>query len=104
MSNSRKSNSVKDVTIDDYGRIFVPKPIRDRLGLTSGSKLELSVTSDEEDIGSITLRPKTSESPLGREGELLVHTGRLIGEDFDVAEHLREQREERAARHIRPKS
>lgn len=93
-----------EVTVDDYGRIVIPKPIRDRLGLESGSSLELDVVSEEEVGGeAITLRPRGQEPTLQRKGGLLVHTGRLTDTDFDVVQQLREQREERAQRHAQLK-
>jgi len=91
-----------EVTVDDYGRIVIPKPIRDRLGLESGSSLELDVAS-EGGGEAITLRPRGQEPPLQRKGGLLVHTGCLTDEDFDVVQQLREQREARAQRHARRK-
>jgi len=89
-----------DVEIDDYGRIVIPKSIRDRLGLEANSSLELRVHSDEEGTGSLTLTPKEQEAPLQRKGELLVHTGRLTDEEFDVLQHLREERRRRARTHV----
>lgn len=37
-------------TIDAAGRIVVPKPVRDDLGLTAGSELELSVVDRRIEI------------------------------------------------------
>jgi AbrB family looped-hinge helix DNA binding protein len=90
-----------DVTVDEYGRIVIPKSIRDRLGLEAGSSLKLDVDASEEERESITLRPEGQEPPLRREGDLLVHTGRLTDENFDVVEQLRAQRDERAQDHAR---
>lgn len=90
-----------EVTVDDYGRIVIPKSIRDRLGVESGSSLDLAVNASEEGGESITLRPKGQEPPLRREGDLLVHTGRLTDEDFDVVDQLRKQHDERARNHAR---
>lgn len=84
-----------DVTIDDYGRIVIPKPIRDRLGLESGSSLSLEIAEVDEDRRSITLRLKGQESPLQRKGDLLVHTGQLTDEGVDIVEVLRDHRTER---------
>lgn len=96
---SSKSATAMDVTIDDYGRIVIPKSIRDRLGLESGSSLTLEIADVGEDVESITLRPKGQEPTLQQKGNLLVHTGRLTDEEFNVVEQLRNQREERAQRH-----
>jgi AbrB family looped-hinge helix DNA binding protein len=94
-----KSAAAMDVTIDNYGRIVIPKPIRDRLGLESGSSLTLEIADSDENGESITLRPQGQEPPLQQKGNLLVHTGRLTDENFDVVEQLRDQRAERAQRH-----
>ncbi len=88
-----------EVTIDDYGRIVIPKSIRDRLGLQSGTALELGIQTEEEGDGSITLRPKRQTPPLQRKGSLLVHTGELSEERFDVVEHLRGKRQKWALKH-----
>jgi AbrB family looped-hinge helix DNA binding protein len=88
-----------DVTIDDHGRIVIPKSIRDRFGLESGSSLTLEVADADEHEAAITLRPQGQELLLQQKGDLLVHTGRLTDEEFDVVEQLRNQREERARRH-----
>jgi len=79
------------------GHIVDGKP-RDQLAIESGSALEVEVGTEERG-GSITLRPKGQEPALQQKGELLVHTGELTEEDFDVAEHLRVERQKRARRH-----
>jgi AbrB family looped-hinge helix DNA binding protein len=43
-------------TIDRLGRVVVPKPIRDKLGLRGGESLEV-----EERDGSIEIRPAPTE-------------------------------------------
>lgn len=88
-----------EVTIDDYGRIVIPKSIRDRLGLQSGTALEIGIQSDDEAEGTITLTPKRQTPPLQQKGPLLVHTGELSEERFEVAEHLRGTRQKRALKH-----
>ena len=91
--------AMMEVTIDDYGRIVIPKAIRDRLGLESGSSLELDVDASGESGESITLCPRKREPTLQRKGDLLVHTGRLTDEEFDVVQQVRAQRQQRAERH-----
>lgn len=44
------------ITIDRLGRVVVPKPIRDKLGLRGGEALEV-----EERDGVIELRPAATE-------------------------------------------
>jgi AbrB family looped-hinge helix DNA binding protein len=88
-----------EVKIDDYGRIVIPKEIRDKLGMGSGSALEIRVDSGGEAGGTITLRPKGQEPALQQKGELLVHSGTLTEEEFDVVEQIRSERRERARKH-----
>jgi AbrB family looped-hinge helix DNA binding protein len=86
-----------EVTIDEYGRIVIPKALRERLGLEAGTVLELDVPSEAPD--TIRLAPKGRQPALRQKGELLVHTGRLTEEEFDVVEQLRQTRAARAAKH-----
>ena len=51
------------VTIDAAGRIVVPKPIRDALGLAAGTQLEIS-----ERDGAIVLEPEPVPMRLVRRG------------------------------------
>lgn len=92
-----------EVTLDDYGRIVIPKEVRNQLGIESGSSLEVRVDPESgpggEAGGAITLRPKGQEPALQREGELLVHSGRLTEEGFDLVEQIRSGRRERARKH-----
>lgn len=88
-----------DITIDDYGRIVIPKEVRDQLGLESGSALDIRVDPDENAKWAITLTPKGQFPALQQKDELLVHTGTLTDEDFDVVEQIRSERRERARTH-----
>lgn len=88
-----------EVKIDDYGRIVIPKAVRETLGIESGSSLEVRVDPEGEIGGTITLKPTGQEPALQKKGELLVHSGKLTDEDFDVVEQIRSDRHERARRH-----
>jgi AbrB family looped-hinge helix DNA binding protein len=88
-----------DIQIDDYGRIVIPKEVRDRLGIESGSVLEIRVDLEEKTGGAITLKPRGREPALQQKGELLVHTGELTDESFDVVEQIRSERRGRARKH-----
>ena len=88
-----------EVKLDDYGRIVIPKEVRDKLGIESGSSLEIRVEREEEIGGTITLSPRGQEPALQQKGELLVHSGTLTEEEFDVVEQIRSGRRDRARKH-----
>jgi AbrB family looped-hinge helix DNA binding protein len=88
-----------EVKIDDYGRIVIPKEVRERLGIEPGSALEIHVDQEGDAGGAITLTLKDQEPALQQKGALLVHSGRLTEEDFDVVEQIRATRRERARKH-----
>lgn len=88
-----------DITIDDYGRIVIPKEVRDQLGLESGSALEIRVDPADNAEGAITLTPKGQSPTLQQKDELLVHTGTLTDKGVDVVEQIRSERRERARTH-----
>ncbi len=77
------------VAIDKAGRIVVPKPLRERLGLHAGSQLELSELRD-----GIKLRLVSSKPSLVEIDGLLVHQGEYEG-DQDLTTAVERQREER---------
>ena len=76
-----------ETTLDEFGRIVIPKRIRSRLGLQRGSTLSI----DESGEG-ILLRPAGLEPPLKLVGGVLVFCGRATGE---VEDAVRGQRDER---------
>ena len=90
-----------DVTIDKFGRIVIPKVVRDSLGLKAGSELQVEITEEETGERTIALRPGQEKALLIDEDGLLVYTGVLKVQDFDVVEHIRVTRDERAHRTTR---
>ena len=56
-------------TIDGAGRVVIPKPIRERAGLSSGTKLRI-----DYDDGRIVIEPAQKPAILVQEGSLLVAT------------------------------
>lgn len=58
-----------EATVDDVGRIVLPKPLRDRLGLTPGTKVDVS----EYGRGLQVV-------PGGRTARLVEREGRLVAE------------------------
>jgi AbrB family looped-hinge helix DNA binding protein len=79
-----------NVTLDNAGRIVIPKTLRDELGLCPGDVLAL-----ESDGERITLRPIRSGSPMSKEqGVWVFRSGRKIAasETDRVLDALREER------------
>jgi len=83
------------VTIDKLGRIVVPKPVRERLGLAPGARLDL-----EEDNGEMRLRPAAVPARLEeRDGVLVVvhDVGARLDEDsvLRLRDEIRQERLDR---------
>jgi AbrB family looped-hinge helix DNA binding protein len=74
-------------TIDRFGRVVVPKDMRDRLGLRPGAELNI-----EEHNKEIVIKQTEQESPLRIEDGVLVFAGTALG---DITENIRRNREER---------
>lgn len=73
--------------LDQFGRIVIPKAIRDDLGLEPGAELEIA-----EDGETITLTPTDLPPCVRRKGHILVYTGKAVG---DLVGAVRRDREER---------
>ena len=90
------------VTIDKFGRVLIPKPLRDQLGLKAGAELSLDVHTGGDGAPALELRavPDADDADGGlvHANGRLVHSGHPTG-DMDVARILREEREGRALRH-----
>lgn len=83
-----------DLTIDKFGRVVIPKKIRDRLGLEPGSTLRLDISREAEGE-KLSLRPIRKEDALQRKGRLLVHTGELRDEATEFVARDRERRDQK---------
>ena len=77
----------RQVSLDRFGRIVLPKDVRDRLGLEPGAMLEIEEAGDE-----IRLKPVREEPCFVLKGGVLVYTGKAIG---DVDGAVRAHREGR---------
>ena len=73
--------------LDRFGRVVVPKEIRDRLGLKPGTEIEIDEHGNE-----VLLKPVEHESPLQLEDGVLVFTGTATA---DLTEAIRRHRQER---------
>ncbi len=75
------------ISIDGFGRIVLPKKLRENLGLEPGALLEV-----EEMGGEIRLKPIHGEPGLRRKGDVLVYTGKPTGKIEDAVRAHREGR------------
>ena len=74
-------------TIDRFGRLVVPKELRERLGLRPGDEVEVEGHESE-----LTLKPLVQEAPLCLEEGVLVYCGRASGDIEASVRHVREER------------
>ncbi len=77
------------LTMDKAGRIILPKPLRDRLGLRAGSNLDVVETPE-----GIRLKPVEAEPLMVKEGETWVFTGKLPP-GYDILRAVDDDREAR---------
>lgn len=73
--------------IDKFGRIVVPKEMRQRAGLHPGTEIEIN-----EQGRDIVIKHSEHEPLLRDEDGVLVYTGKAAG---DIISAVRKQREER---------
>ena len=77
-----------NVIVDKFGRLVLPKVIRDNLGLEAGSELKI-----EEAAEKIILTVVHHDShPLQMEEGVLVFTGRAIGNIEEAITRVRDER------------
>lgn len=80
------------MTLDRFGRMVLPKMIRDHFGLQPGDVIEAEEHSD-----AIVLRPVTPTGCIRREGRALVFTGKATGDIAGVLGGVRDARLNRMA-------
>ena len=64
-----------EATLDRFGRIVIPKRVREDFGLHVGSVLEIEERNDQ-----IVLSVRREEPDLVREDGVLVYTGEAVGD------------------------
>jgi AbrB family looped-hinge helix DNA binding protein len=77
-----------ETTLDKYGRIVVPKPLRDRLGIEAGTDLILEAEGDH-----LILRP-VRQAVLEEQDGLLVSTAE-VDDTVDIQSVIDDVRAER---------
>ena len=87
-----KYHSGMIVTIDNAGRLVVPKPLREQFNLTPGCELRIEAAAD-----GITLRRSDAEPTLVRKQGILVHHG-AARSTLDIGAFVRAERNARHAR------
>ena len=88
-----------ETTLDSFGRVLVPKPLRDRLGLEPGTVLEMEDTG-----GEIRLRPVRDKPLLVKKGKVLVYGGKAAGDILRAVKAHREARIKKLSLHSRPET
>ena len=76
-----------EVTLDRFGRIVIPKKIREDFHLQVGSSIRI-----EEGEGEIVLKPVEGEPSLVKKDGVLVFSGKAVG---NVETAIEEHRQER---------
>ncbi len=76
-----------EATLDRFGRIVIPKKIREDLHLQVGSSIRI-----EEGDGKIVLKPIEGEPSLLKKDGVLVFSGKAVG---NVETAIEEHRQER---------
>ncbi|MGH9437353.1 MAG: AbrB/MazE/SpoVT family DNA-binding domain-containing protein [Terriglobia bacterium] len=84
------------VKIDKSGRIVVPKPLRQRLGLKPEMELEIV-----EQLGGVLLRPVEQQPSMVQVDGLWVHQG-TAGHEVNLERVLEAVREERIQSVLKP--
>ena len=78
---------IKETIVDRFGRIVIPKKIRDDFNLRAGSQIRF-----EETEQGIVLKPVHGEPNLHWKDGVLVFSGSALGDLRDVIEKHREER------------
>ncbi len=76
-----------EVSIDRFGRVVIPKPIRDDLGLRGGDLLRC-----RRHEGGLMISVVEASLPLVEDGKLLVYRGEALDDLSSEVERLREER------------
>ena len=84
-----------ETTLDKFGRVVIPKEIRDNLGLKPGEVLQIERIEDE-----VILKPLKEETPLHIKEGVLVFSGTATG---NIIESVRIHREERLRKIASPR-
>lgn len=76
-------------TLDKFGRVIIPKKLRKKLGIHSGSNLNIS-----DEGNRIVLEVIHEDDPIVNKDGILVYTGKLRG---DIKDEVKKDRRNRIA-------
>ncbi|NMG20408.1 AbrB/MazE/SpoVT family DNA-binding domain-containing protein [Brasilonema bromeliae] len=74
------------VRLDNFGRVLIPKNVREQLGLTNATQFSLSIQDDK-----LVLSPLTQPSNVYHLGSTLVVESQPIGNLETAIDELREE-------------
>jgi len=85
------------VTIDKYGRILIPKRLREQLGIQLEQPLELRVSEDGASLEIVPPRPAVAEVVITESGWPVIRhpEGTNINWETDIVKQIKQEREER---------
>ncbi len=81
-----------ETAIDKFGRVTVPKKIRDNLGLEAGTTLQI-----KEKEGKIVFSVNSSKQTLKMLNGVLMYTGKVVG---DVQAAVKKDRDSRIGKFL----
>lgn len=76
-----------NTSIDKFGRVLIPKALRDQLGLEPDATLEI-----EQQGSALILKVRVDSPRFKREGGVLVLVGKRTGNIENVLHEIREER------------
>ena len=82
--------------IDNFGRIVIPKKIRDEFGISKSSEIEINTTDNDE----IIIKPGASKPFVKNKDGVLVVCSESVGSLEDILEGDREERIRKILRDI----
>lgn len=90
------NNGKMTLTVDKFGRVLIPKSIRQMLTIEVGSKIDVTINSD---VKQLILTPSTegkyeSEIVYNDWGLPVIKTQESLPPDFDTAAFMKETYEE----------
>ena len=75
------------LTVDKFGRILIPKALRDDFNLIAGALLDIEEKGDQ-----IVLKPVQERHVVMQKKGILVYTGKPVGHIVDITKQERENR------------